>query len=568
MLRHCVRRTSPLSRRWTRALFQSAADKPSYITTPIFYPNAVPHIGHLYSLVIADIFARYSRLRHPEKPTYFLAGTDEHGIKIQRAAEARGEEPLAFCDTLSAQFRVLSQAADISHTVFMRTTSEQHHRAVVDVWKRLDAKGLIYKAAYAGWYSVSDECFYTDAQVESVPDPKDPTKTIMISIETKNAVEWSSEENYMFRLSAFQNALLKHYKTGADANGTSSSPTRIYPPQAHAQIVDILENAPLADLSISRPRSRLSWGVPVPGDPEHSIYVWFDALLVYLSGVGYPFKQDVVGKFDQGAITRSGWPPNLQVIGKDILRFHALYLPAVLVALNFPLPGRLLSHGHWTVEGRKMSKSLGNVADPFDAMERHGVDCVRYYLARVGGKFRDDVDWSEVQLVKHTKELQSLLGNFYLRSTSKKVMQRVEAHEQKPSLVLSALATDDPLRELHTVARALPQQVEERLLEMDVAGAVTHITEALKLLNKIFGDVAPFQKTTSPEAAYNLHVISVDLLRVVGICLQPFAPKSASVVLDALRVPEGRRSWYDAQGGEGVDALAVERGVRIFPPTQ
>ncbi|KAL1724259.1 tRNA synthetases class I (M)-domain-containing protein [Schizophyllum commune] len=527
MLRHCVRRTSPLSRRWTRALFQSAADKPTYITTPIFYPNAVPHIGHLYSLVIADIFARYSRLRHPEKPTYFLAGTDEHGIKIQRAAEARGEDPLAFCDTLSAQFRRLSQAADISHTVFMRTTSEQHHRAVVDVWKRLDAQGLIYKAAYAGWYSVSDECFYTDAQVESVPDPKDPTKTIMISTETKNAVEWSSEENYMFRLSAFQDALLKHYKNGADANGTSSSPHRIYPPQAHAQIVDILENAPLADLSISRPRSRLSWGVTVPGDPEHSIYVWFDALLVYLSGVGYPFKQDVVGKFDQGAITRSGWPPNLQVIGKDILRFHALYLPAVLVALDFPLPGRLLSHGHWTVEGRKMSKSLGNVADPFDAMERHGVDCVRYYLARVGGKFRDDVEQ-----------------------------------------VLSALATDDPLRELHTVARALPQQVEERLLEMDVAGAVTHITEALKLLNKIFGDVAPFQKTTSSEAAYNLHVVSVDLLRVVGICLQPFAPKAAGVVLDALRVPETRRSWQDAQRSEGVDALAVERGVRIFPPTQ
>ncbi|KAL1668303.1 tRNA synthetases class I (M)-domain-containing protein [Schizophyllum commune] len=539
MLRHCVRRTSPLSRRWTRALFQSAADKPSYITTPIFYPNAVPHIGHLYSLVIADIFARYSRLRHPEKPTYFLAGTDEHGIKIQRAAEARGEEPLAFCDTLSAQFRRLSQAADISHTVFMRTTSEQHHRAVVDVWKRLDAKGLIYKAAYAGWYSVSDECFYTDAQVESVPDPKDPTKTIMISIETKNAVEWSSEENYMFRLSAFQDALLKHYKTGADANGNSSSPTRIYPPQAHAQIVDILENAPLADLSISRPRSRLSWGVPVPGDPEHSIYVWFDALLVYLSGVGYPFKQDVVGKFDQGAITRSGWPPNLQVIGKDILRFHALYLPAVLVALNFPLPGRLLSHGHWTVEGRKMSKSLGNVADPFDAMERHGVDCVRYYLARVGGKFRDDVGDSSPSSATSTSDQ-----------------------------VLLTLANDDPLRELYTVARALPQQVEERLLQMDVAGAVTHITEALKLLNKIFGDVAPFQKTTTPEAAYNLHVVSVDLLRVVGICLQPFAPKAASVVLDALRVPETRRSWQDAQGSAGVDALAVERGVRIFPPSQ
>ncbi|KAL1683220.1 tRNA synthetases class I (M)-domain-containing protein [Schizophyllum commune] len=540
MLRHCVRRTSPLSRRWIRALFQSAADKPTYITTPIFYPNAVPHIGHLYSLVIADIFARYSRLRHPEKPTYFLAGTDEHGIKIQRAAEARGEDPLAFCDTLSAQFRRLSQAADISHTVFMRTTSEQHHRAVVDVWKRLDAQGLIYKAAYAGWYSVSDECFYTDAQVESVPDPKDPTKTIMISIETKNAVEWSSEENYMFRLSAFQDALLKHYKNGADANGASYSPTHIYPPQAHAQIVDILENAPLADLSISRPRSRLSWGVPVPGDPEHSIYVWFDALLVYLSGVGYPFKQDVVGKFDQEAITRSGWPPNLQVIGKDILRFHALYLPAVLVALNFPLPGRLLSHGHWTVEGRKMSKSLGNVADPFDAMERHGVDCVRYYLARVGGKFRDDV------------------GEY---AASHRPVSYAVA-------LLSALATDDPLRELHIVAKELPQQVEERLLEMDVAGAVTHITEALKLLNKIFGDIAPFQKTTTPEAAYNLHVVSVDLLRVVGICLQPFAPKAASVVLDALRVPETRRSWQDAQRSKGVDALAVERGVRIFPPTQ
>lgn len=215
-----------------------------------------------------------------------------------------------------------------------------------------------------------------------------------------------------------------------------------------------------------------------------------------------------------------------------------------------------------------MSKSLGNVADPFDAMERHGVDCVRYYLARVGGKFRDDVDWSEVQLTKHTKELQSLLGNFYLRFTSKKVMDRVAAHEPKESLatIYGALSTDDPLRGLVDITRALPAQVEARLLAMDVTDAVALITEVLKMLNKVFGDVAPFQKTTSSETAYVMHVVSVTVLRTVGICLQPFAPHAANTLLDALRVPAEKRMWGDAEEGAEVEALDIERGMRIFPP--
>jgi methionyl-tRNA synthetase len=236
--------------------------------------------------------------------------------------------------------------------------------------RALDAKGLIYKGDYSGWYSITDECFYTDAQVTTGPSST-TTTPVTVSIETGAVVEWHNEQNYMFKLSQFQPSLLAHY----------SSNNTIFPPQHHTHVVQILSE-PLEDLSISRPRARLSWGVQVPGDPDHTIYVWFDALMVYLSGMGYPWKGDGL---------REGWPVDLQVIGKDILRFHAIYLPAILQALELPLQKQLLAHAHWTTEQKKMSKSLGNVADPFEAIEEFGVDVVRFYLARIGGRFRDDV---------------------------------------------------------------------------------------------------------------------------------------------------------------------------------
>ncbi|KAJ3488505.1 hypothetical protein NLI96_g2773 [Meripilus lineatus] len=271
--------------------------------------------------------------------------------------------------------------------------------------------GYIYKGSHEGWYSVSDECFYTNGQVtklENQPQTDLEDSETYISSETGSKVEWTQEENYKFCLSAFREPLLAHFNEHS---------TAIFPAQHHTNIVASL-SGPLDDLSVSRPSSRLSWGIPVPNDADHTIYVWIDALTTYLSATGYPWRDA------NGSGVSSGWPPNLQIIGKDILRFHAIYFPAMLLALDLPLPKQLLSHSHWTVDQRKMSKSIGNVADPIQAIDEYGLDVVRYYLARVGGRFKDDVDWSTSQLEKHSKEITSLLGNLYLRITSQKIEAR------------------------------------------------------------------------------------------------------------------------------------------------
>ncbi|RDB20211.1 Methionine--tRNA ligase, mitochondrial [Hypsizygus marmoreus] len=543
MFLRCLARRAQQSS--TPILFRTLTtdSKPYYITTPIFYPNAIPHIGHLYTLVIGDIFARYQRLLNPKTPVNFLAGTDEHGLKIQKAAQLKGLPPNEFCDQLSAQFRRLAEQAQVSNTVFMRTTQPAHHETVESVWRALDAKGLIYKGDYSGWYSITDECFYTPAQVNTITSTGAPTTT---SIETGAVVEWQHEQNYMFRLSHFRTSLLKHYIT--------ANPAAIFPPQHHAHIVQILENEPLEDLSVSRPRSRLSWGVPVPGDPEHSIYVWFDALLVYLAGIGYPWKGS------SGRV--EGWPVDLQVIGKDILRFHAIYLPAILQALDLPLQKQLLAHAHWTVEQKKMSKSLGNVADPFDAIQEFGVDIIRFYLARVGGRFRDDTDWSREQLEKHDREIQSLLGNYFLRITSPTIQARM-AGAQPRSLQQIHDDPTSPNRELIQTQRDLPRKVQTYMDAMEVGEALGAIVDVLRLANKTLTDIAPWKKTTPPEDVYACHATALETLRVAGVCLQPFVPGVARRVLDALGVPAEERAWAWAEEGS-VDRERVVDGERLF----
>ncbi|PFH48978.1 hypothetical protein AMATHDRAFT_148665 [Amanita thiersii Skay4041] len=507
----------------------SLTEKPYYVTTPIFYPNAAPHIGHLYTLVMADIYARFQRLVNPSRPVYLLTGTDEHGLKIQKAAQVCGMQPKDFCDNISAKFRDLTTKAQISNTRFMRTTDVDHHRAVKDVWQKLDAKGLIYKGSYSGWYSVTDECFYTDSQVTQEMPPTS-SAPVTRSTETGSIVEWQEETNYMFRLSSFQSSLLEHYKTPGKSG--------IIAPSHHQDhVIDILSN-PLDDLSVSRPQSRLSWGVPVPTDPDQTVYVWFDALLVYLSGIHYPWPSSGGCGF--------GWPVDLQVIGKDILRFHAIYLPAMLLALDMPLPRQLLAHAHWTVEQKKMSKSLGNVVDPFQAIDDFGIDVVRYYLARVGGRFRDDVDWSRSQLNKHFKEIQSLLGNFLLRITSDRFVAATQG--------ASPLTLDDVLRDKSSpnapvveAHRALADKLASSLKRKEVADAIECVVELLRQANKAISDIAPWKPSTTPNMAYATYITSAETLRVVGICLQPFIPTAASRLLDALNVPEQERTWEHAR---------------------
>ncbi|THH10301.1 hypothetical protein EW146_g8411 [Bondarzewia mesenterica] len=494
------------------------SEKPCYITTPIFYPNA----GHLWSIVTADIFARHARLIKPERPVFFLTGTDEHGFKIQKAAKEKGSDPSSFCDELSQHFRALAERANISHTRFIRTTEKDHHDAVQHVWRLLDSKGLIYKDTHQGWYSVSDECFYTDSQIT-----KSGKGDVNISVETGSAVEWMHEENYKFRLSAFRDSLIARYQMQTDS---------VYPPSQYANVLAMLSQ-PVEDLSISRPRSRLHWGVPVPGDPEHTMYVWFDALTNYLTGTGYPWTNSN----EDGSLT--GWPPDLQVIGKDIVRFHAVYLPAMLQALGLPLPKRILAHSHWTVDKKKMSKSIGNVADPFKAMDELGTDVVRYYLARVGGRFKDDVDWSTQQLNKHASELQSLLGNLHRRITSDAIKKRLHGVFTLGSAIHDStiVASVVPLLE------ALSSEVDEQLQLLQVAEALDLIMHQLQVMNKVLSITEPWSKKTEISIVKEVYAISIETLRICGILLQPFTPTKAQELLDALKVPHSERTWSHAR---------------------
>ncbi|KAI0355421.1 hypothetical protein OH77DRAFT_1454710 [Trametes cingulata] len=517
--------------------------KPYYVTTPIFYPNAAPHIGHLHSLVVADIFARHAKLVNPDRPVRFVTGTDEHGLKIQNAAKAKGMEPLEFCDELSVHFRNLTKKANVSCTRFTRTTERQHCEAVTHLWKELDARGLIYKGRHEGWYSVSDETFYPPSQVERLE--KDGV-AYHVSTTTGSRVEWQEEENYKFRLSAFQRPLAAHFAAHPDA---------VQPPQFHADVMHALQE-PLEDLSISRKRSRLSWGIPVPGDPEHTIYVWIDALTTYLSSVGYPWTAT------GGDGSSEGWPPDVQVIGKDIIRFHAIYFPAMLQALGLPLARRLLTHSHWTVDRAKMSKSVGNVADPIKAIDEFGIDLVRYYLARVGGRFKDDVDWSQEQLQKHSREIISLLGNLYLRATSAKIAKRV-ASAPAPAPPISTLVNTTKFTNLVKALQGLAETFERHMQSFQVADAVEAIVLALQEANLAMTQAAPWSKDTPPSEAAEIQALIFETLRECGILLQPFMPEKAELLLDSLDVPASQRTLADAAfGGPGVGH--VRPGVRLF----
>ncbi|EKM59998.1 uncharacterized protein PHACADRAFT_192397 [Phanerochaete carnosa HHB-10118-sp] len=476
-----------------------------------------------------------------------MTGTDEHGLKIQQAAKAKGLEPQAFCDELSQHFRGLAAKANISHTRFSRTTEKEHYEAVQHLWRGLDAKGLIYKGKHEGWYSVTDECFYTDGQVTKVVSSNPEEDQFHISVETGSKVEWTQEENYKFRLSVFRESLLNHYQQHPDA---------VYPEQFHADVVATL-SVPVEDLSVSRPRSRLSWGIPVPNDPEHTIYVWIDALTVYLSATGYPWKSDLT------SLPEAIWPPNVQIIGKDILRFHAIYLPAMLQALGLPLSRQLLTHSHWTVGQRKMSKSVGNVADPFEAIDEFGPDVVRYYLARVGGRFKDDVDWSHSQLEKHFRELMSLLGNTYMRITSKKIMEKVR--------VVSVEQTVEPFSEhMRTIYnRLLPgdssiaSAVDQEMSRLKIADALEHIMNLLGQANELMTLTEPWAKDTGLHHTIGVQTIVLHTLRVCGILLQPFIPSKAEELLDALFIPVSHRTLAYANLGEG-RVGGVTPGLRLF----
>ena len=362
--------------------------KPFYVTTAINYPNGRPHIGHAYEAIAADVIARFQRARG--RNVRFQTGTDEHGLKMAQAARAEGVEPLAYANQMVAIFKEMDELLNISYDRFIRTTEPAHYRASQAIWTAMEERGDLYLGRYEGWYSVRDEAFYEESELSEGEGGQklSPQGT---------PVEWTVEESWFFRLSAYQQKLLDHY---------AANPGFIQPESRRNEVLRFVEGG-LQDLSVSR--TSFDWGIPVPGSPNHVMYVWLDALTNYITGVGYP---------DGGADWERYWPADIHLIGKDVVRFHAVYWPAFLMSAGLPLPRMVYGHGHVLLRGEKMSKSAGNVVDPMEMAERFGVDAVRYFLMREISFGQDGSYSDEAIVTRANAELANSFGNLAQRTFS------------------------------------------------------------------------------------------------------------------------------------------------------
>ncbi|POR38103.1 Putative methionine--tRNA ligase, mitochondrial [Tolypocladium paradoxum] len=554
-----------------------STDKPYYITTPIFYVNAAPHIGHLYTMVLTDVLKRWQQINGNE--AFLCTGTDEHGMKIQRAAAKEGMHPKEFCDSNSNKFRELAASADIAHDFFIRTTDAEHKEAVKQFWLQLK-HGLpeklgLYKGSHEGWYAVSDECFYPEDMVQPSIVPQ-TGKKIMVSVETDSEVEWIKEETWFFPLTKYKDALLKFY---------DENPDWITPAHRMNEVRNWVENH-LEDLSITRPVSRLSWGIPDPEDSKQTIYVWVDALINYITKAGYGTRWHSASD-DMGL-----WPADLQVIGKDILRFHTIYWPALLMALDLPLPKRILCHNHWTMSNRKMSKSLGNVVNPFFAVQRWDVDPLRYFLMR-NGSFSKDMSYSN-QLIGsvYAKDLKANIGNLFYRIARPKVTAKWSTKEAVATYrdggfqdFMNMKAADSSQERYFSLESHLKKATPAFCEEMDycnTGGAIRAVFNLLRETNRYVSDTEPWNlvKNPDPESRALLNWVifnSAEALRIAGILLQPIMPTKASELLNELGVKPERRTVQYARKGKDVDYGTeaqpssdkgrTKKWDTIFPPT-
>lgn len=495
-----------------------------YVSTPIFYVNGAPHIGHAYTMIAADVMARFKRLDGFD--VFFLTGTDEHGQKVEKAAADAGQAPQAFTDQISGSFADLAKAMDVSNDQFIRTTEERHKRTSTALWERLKQDGHIYLGGYEGWYAIRDEAFYdadeltTNAAGQKVAPTGAP-------------VEFVTEPSYFFRMSAFQERLIAHI----DAH-----PDFLAPVARRNEVLGFLKN-PLRDLSISRTSFR--WGIPVPGDDAHVMYVWLDALTNYLTAVGYPDETTNKWKY---------WPPDLQLVGKDILRFHAVIWPIMIMAAGLPLPRRLFAHGWFTVEGEKMSKSVGNVIEPRELAAQFGVDAIRFFLMREI-TFGADGDYSRASLIRRLNiELANDLGNlaqrtlsFVAKNAGAAMPERGQGDAPADAALLAHIAS-------------LPDIVRDAIDRQAFHDALEAIWVAIRAGNAYIDQQAPWalRKTDTVRMAAVLALL-LDLLRVVATLLQPFMPTSMGRMLDQLGVPTTARS---------ISALgtAIAAGTALPPP--
>ena len=493
---------APTAKAPTAKTTTASAKNSFYITTAIAYPNGVPHIGHAYEAIATDALARFQRL--DGKDVFFLTGTDEHGLKMIQTAEAEGLKPMEVATRNAQRFKEMDQRLNISFDRFIRTTEEQHHRSSQEIWKRMADNGDIYLDSYAGWYSVRDEAYYAEDETTLGEDDvrRGPQGT---------PVEWVEEKSYFFRLSAYQDRLLALYET---------HPEFIGPDSRKNEVVSFVKGG-LRDLSISR--TTFDWGVKVPGEPEHVMYVWVDALTNYITGVGFP---------DEGDKDWHYWPADVHIIGKDIIRFHAVYWPAFLMSAGIPVQKRVYAHGFLFNRGEKMSKSVGNVVDPFNLANQYGVDQTRYFFLREVPFGQDGSYNHEAIVARINADLANDLGNLAQRSLSM-IAKQFQGVLPEPGEFTNndkdILAEADAMIGLARTAMAT-QQIHQAL---NAVWAV--VAEA----NRYFAGEAPWALAkTDPARQGTVLYVTAEVVRQIAILAQPAMPQASGKLLDILGIPD------------------------------
>ena len=504
---------------------------PFYVTTPIYYVNDRPHIGHAYTTIACDVMARFKRLDGYD--VRFLTGTDEHGQKVQKSAEAAGLSPQELADRNAQNFKDLAKLLNISNDDFIRTTEPRQHRAVQALWERMLAAGDIYLGSYSGWYSVRDEAYYG---VDELRDGPNGTKLAP----TGAPVEWVEEPSYFFRLSAFQDRLLALYE---------QRPDFILPAGKRSEVVSFVKGG-LRDLSVSR--TTFNWGIKVPGDESHVMYVWLDALTNYITALGYPVTEP-------GSPYSRYWPHALHVVGKDILRFHTVYWPAFLMSAGLELPRRVFAHGWWTVEGEKMSKSLGNVVAPHELLDAYGLDQTRYFLMREI-PFGNDGDFSRRAMIQRINtELANDYGNLAQRVLSM-IQKYCDGALPRPA----ELADAD--RRLLGAAQSMLASVRAELDNQAFHKALDAIWAVIGDANRYVDEQAPWslRKTDMVRLGTVLHTLA-ETIRQIAILTQPFMPDSSGRILDQLAVSPFARDFKALADNPLTPGTALPPPVPVFP---